>query len=72
MDDYVLKEFTELKTARDFFAIAAANAALDYVDRLDIGLKREACELRLNKLKEMLKNYRMANQAYYDWLRKHK
>ena len=64
-----LEEFNRLKTARVFFAIVVANKALAYFDCLDRGEPREACEMKLDALKELLQCYRGAKMDYEAWIR---
>ncbi len=64
-----LEEFNRLKAARVFFAIVVANKALAYFDCLDLGEPKEAVEMKLDALKELLQCYRGAKKDYEDWIR---
>lgn len=72
MDRDELYELIELRTKRDSIAIIAANAAVTYFNCLDIGLTREELKPKLDNLNEIIKSYRDARKAYYNFLRNHK
>lgn len=64
-----LEEFDRLKAARVFFAIVVANKSLAYFDCIDRGEPKEAVEMKLDALKELLQCYRGAKMDYEAWIR---
>lgn len=64
MDKDVLEELRTLRAERDIIAIAVANAALEYFE----SMTSDEREIHLHNIGSIIKSYREAKKAYYDWI----